>query len=527
MRTQGVEVTGTPASRRRRARAMSARTVAAAKAAGDTRDPGDPGDPGSERSGWRVAACITGLAALFVMPATNVGPVALRAQVPASARASTDTVTLTLQRALDIAGGHNPDYQKAENNLDLNPVGMRATWMDELLPTPRLQLLNTSYNGNLQHYGVDPLGNPISASGSMWSYYSNTTQSLNLGWTLQGASLVHDYRSQKYVNESRDVAATQALTTMQVAVRRQYMTAMQQRDLLKAEEELVAARRSDKQMADKLFSLALNKRVDVLNADLAVQQQMLLVQQRRTAYEKALLTLRTLLGDETLGPIRLADEALPVFDPSQLDADSLVWVALDVNPDLRQARVGVDRSKEALALTHSLWWPSLYLSWTIARRAQGTQMKSLFDLTYNEPRDSYFSAQISFPMFNNYFQNRQQQAQASVDLQNSREDARKQRLTMEENVRGALLDLKNQYQSLQTNERAEQIAQEALRLARDQYGTGTGTYIDLQNAINNEANARRQVITSRYTFIDDLLTLEQEVGTAVGPRGPQRAGGGG
>jgi outer membrane protein TolC len=462
----------------------------------------------------------TYVAAAVVALATT--PSGMRAQARVAEGPSTDTVRLTLARALDIAGGSNPDYRKAENNLDLNPVQMRATWMDQLLPKPNLSLLNTAYYGNLQHHAIDNLGNPISASPSGWSYFSNTNQSLALGWTIQGASLFHDYRSQRLTNESRDVAVTQALSTMQVAVRRQYMAAMRERDLLRAEEELVGARNADKQMADKLFSLAMNNRVDVLNAELAVEQQGLSVQQQRTAYAKALLALRTQLGDEELGPISLADEPLPVFDPSSLDADSLVDVALDVNPDLRQARVGVDRSREALAQTHSLWWPSLSLSWNIGRSAQGLRSDALFDVTSNQPRDSRFYAQLSFPMFNDFFRNRQQQAQAAVDLQNSREDARKQRLSLEENVRGALLDLENQYQSLQTNRHAEQIAQEALRLAREQYRTGTGTFADLRTAIDNEANTRRQVINSRYTFIDDLLILEQQVGAPVGPGGPGR-----
>jgi len=463
----------------------------------------------------RVAVAAAVAAAL----ATGITADALQAQTRATPNPSTDTITLTLARALDIAGNNNAEYQKAENNLDLNAVGMRATLFDDILPKPTFNLLNTGYHGNLQHHAVDPLGNPISASPSGWSYYSNTSQSLYLSWTIQGASLFYDYRGQKLANESRDVAVAQQLNTMQVAVRRQYMTALKQRDLLRTEKDLVAARKADKQMADRLFSVAKNNRVDVLNAELAVEKQTLAVEQQRTAYEKALLALRTQLGDEALGPIRLADEPLRVFDPSSLDGGSMVRVALHVNPDLRQADVGIDQSREALAEQHSLWWPSLSLSWYIGRSAQGARMKSLLDLTYNEPRDSYFSAQISFPMFNDFFRNRQQQAQAAVDLANSRADARKQRLTVEEKVRGALLDLKNQYQSLQTNKRAEQIAEEALRLARDQYRTGTGTFTDLRTAIDNEANARRQVITSRYTFIDDLLTLEQEVGAPVGPQG--------
>jgi outer membrane protein TolC len=258
--------------------------------------------------------------------------------------------------------------------------------------------------------------------------------------------------------------------------------------------------------------------VDVLNAELGVQKQQAQVQQQRTSYEKALLSLRTLLGDDALGPVRLADAPMTPFDPSTLDADALVRQALDVNPTLRQAQVGVDQSKESMAEAGTLWWPTLSLGWNVGRTAQDPKGGgSLFDMTLNEPMDSRFYAQISFPMFNSFFQNRARQAQASIDFQNRREDERQARLNLEEKVRGALLELENQYQSLQTNERAAQIAQEALRLAREEYRLGTRTFTELRTAINDEADSRRQVIQARYLFMDQLFTLEESVGATINP----------
>jgi outer membrane protein len=294
-----------------------------------------------------------------------------------------------------------------------------------------------------------------------------------------------------------------------------YAYAMEQRDLLKAEQDLVAARELDKDVADRLFSLALKTRVDVLNADLNIQKQTLAVQQQQTAYEKALLALRTQLGDDDLGPVRLADEPLTIFDPSRLDADALVKHALAVNPDLRQAQLGVDQQRQAVGESHSLWWPTLSFFWNVGRTAQTQEAHALFDMTWNEPLDSRFGAQISFPMFNSFFQNRQRQVQASIDLANLREDERQSRLNLEEKVRGALLELENQFQSLQTNQQAAQIAQEALRLAREEYRIGTRTFTELRTAINDEADSRRQVIRARYSFVDALFTLEDAVGARV------------
>jgi outer membrane protein TolC len=448
------------------------------------------------------------------------GPPAARAQSGgAASSAGADTISLTLERALDIAAGSNPAYRKAENALELNPVEMRSTWFDQILPSANLTLFSTSYTGNLTHRGIDPLGNPISNPTSDWIYYSGTQQQLSLNWSIRGNSLFHRYKGQKLTNQGRAVAADQAVTTMQISVRRLYNDAMKQRDLLAAERDLVEARKVDKDVADRLFSLALRTRVDVLNADLGIERQSLAVQTQSAAYQTAILKLRTQLGDENLGPIRLADESLRVFDPSALDADALVEQALDENPDLRQARVGVDQERETVAQANTLWWPSLSFYWNVGRTAQRQESAALFDMSYNEPMDNRFGISLSFPMFNDFFQNRAQQAQAHVALQNAREDERQARLDLEQKVRGALLELNNQYQTLQTNQQAEHIAQEALRLAREEYRIGTRTFAELRTTIDDEANSRRQVIQSRYSFVDALITLEEAVGASIAPPG--------
>ena len=450
--------------------------------------------------------CLVTLA--FVATTSPVG-----AQAMGSTTASGDTITLTLERALDIAGQSNPAYRKAENNLDLNPVEMRSTWFDQILPSANLTLFSTSYTGNLTHRGIDNFGNPIKNGDATWVYYSATQQQFSLNWSLRGNSLFHRYRSQKLTNQGRAVAADQAVTTMQISVRRLYNDAMKQRELLTAEENLVDARKLDKDVADRLFGLALKTRIDVLNADLGIQRQMLTVQQQQASYQKAILALRTQLGDDELAPVRLGGEPLPIFDPSALDGDALVRRALDVNPGLRQAQVGVDQQRENVAQQNTLWWPTLQFNWTFGRTSQ----TNVFDVSYDEPMDSRYSIALSFPMFNNFFQNRSQQAQAHIALRNQQEDERQARLDLEQKVLGALLELKNQYQALQTNERAAQISQEALRLAREQYRLGTLTFADLQNTINNEADSRRQVITARYAFVDALITLEESVGTTINP----------
>lgn len=442
-----------------------------------------------------------------------------------AAQEAPDTVVLGLEEALNVAAGTNPAYRQAVNAAELNATEWRTTWAQQVLPRADLSLFSTQYTGNLTRRATDNFGNPIERPETDWTYFSQTNQSLNLTWRIQGGSIFGALDRQRLTNLDRDVGRTRALAAMLVGVQRAFWDVAEQRALLRAEEELLEGRVLDLDVAERLFGLAMKTRVDVLNAELAREQQALALRQQRAAWEQARLALRTELGDDQLPPFVLADEELPVFDPSGLDADRLVATALEVNPALRQSRIAVRSADEGLAESRRAWWPELVLNYNLARRAQTPEGEALFDVSFDEELDQRFYVGISVPMFNDYFQNRQAQHRSAVELRNAREEARAAELRTEQEVRGALLELENQHESLRLAERSAGIAAEALRLAREEYRLGSRSFEDLRAAFDREADTRRQVIQARHSFVDALLSLQEAVGQPVGPDGVGPYGG--
>ncbi len=86
-------------------------------------------------------------------------------------------------------------------------------------------------------------------------------------------------------------------------MRRRFYDAMKQEALLDVERALIQSRQADQELAERLFSLAANSRVDVLNAQLGVEQQRLAVRQQERARAQALLALRTAIGEPDLPPV--------------------------------------------------------------------------------------------------------------------------------------------------------------------------------------------------------------------------------
>jgi outer membrane protein TolC len=446
-------------------------------------------------------------AALLLLSLAATQPTRVSAQIE-----HPDTLRLTLDDALGIARATNPMYRRAANQASLNTVESGTTWFSQVLPRATLNLFDTNFYGNVRRRAQDNFGNPIENPSADWVYFSETSQSLQLDWQIQGLSLFNALDRQRL----RTLAESRALTELDVAIERAYWDALEQEELQRAEEELLEAREVDLRVAERLFGLAMRTRVDVLRAELAIEQQRLTLGRQRAATEQAHLALRTLLGDDELPAFELVEGPTPSFDPSALSVEALVERANGANLELRQADVAIESAGAELRDSNNRrWWPTLFATYNVARRAQTPEGQALFDLTPDEPLDHRFFIGLRIPAFTNYFENRQASARASVELDNATEAEREARLRVEETVRGALLELESQWEALAVAERAGDIAAEALELAREEYRLGTRTFEALRQSIDEEAATRRQLIQSRYAFADALLDLEEAVGARI------------
>jgi len=452
---------------------------------------------------WRSVVPVLALASLIASGANS------------AAAQESEALSLTLEQALGLAAGSNPALRQATNNALLNGVEMRTTWLDQLLPSASLTLFQTGFNGNLQRQALDNFGDPIARPSADWNFFSRTTHNLGLRWDFQGASLFQVHRRQKLVNEDRALAELRALTDVQIQVQRLYVDALEQRALMRAEDALIESRSIDLEVAERLFSLAFKTRVDVLNAELAIEQQTLAFHQQEAAYQRALLSLKTAIGLTDARPIEIADEDLPVFDPVGFDASALVSRAMEVNPALRQSEVAISSAMLGVSERRREWWPQVSMGIDVFRQDFGSGGEALFDPSVSQDLESQFFINFSIPVLNGVFQQRAEQQRASVALSNERESDRQARLELEAAIRGAVLDLGNEWTSFRLSERSNVIAEEALRLAREEYRLGTRSFEDLRSSFQVEADTRRQVITARHAFVDALLALEEAVGTSV------------
>ncbi|MFC1660560.1 TolC family protein [Gemmatimonadota bacterium] len=417
---------------------------------------------------------------------------------------------LSLGEALERASRHNPDYRMAQNDLELSQVGRREAW-GAFLPDLNLQA-STGLSFDRQLVSRDNFGNPIENPFTEWRTSSSASQYLGGSISLfEGGSRFHELALQGARAQAREATVASRLRTVRSEVVGTYYQAQSQQALLAVEDELLEGRQVDLELTRRMFDLAGASRVEVLAAELNVQRQEQRIQQIRAQLQQSLLTLRRVVGDSELEGFRL-DDALPTpFEPSSLNADDLVAQALASNPLVLEQEAQLLVGDAQARAARGSRWPSLSLSFGFNQRTFAEEKEALFDVFPDQGRFGSTSLSVSLPLFSR-FQTQARVAEAEVGISNARENLRKTQLQIEEQVRSRLIALQTAYQSYLIALRSQEIAQERVRLAREQYRLGSRDFTALQQDTEAAAQAERDVITQLFGFMDAHANLEEVVG---------------
>jgi outer membrane protein TolC len=242
-----------------------------------------------------------------------------------------------------------------------------------------------------------------------------------------------------------------------------------------------------------------------------VAEQGRVLESARGEARKAMLALAEEMGVSDAPEWELTSEPPPVLDPTTLDADSLAESALSSSPLLAQlqarAVAGEQRSRAAGATR----WPTVNAQANFGRSIGTEGYGSFFDPNPLNQSMS-FSLSVSVPVFTGY-RTTYAVTTARVAALNAREEVQAARLTLEREVRGALIDLENAYRSVQLAERGRDLARRRLELANQQFRIGALKYVDLESVIEQAARAERDAVNARYDFAAARATLEEKAST--------------
>ena len=99
-----------------------------------------------------------------------------------------------------------------------------------------------------------------------------------------------------------------------------------------------------------------------------------------------------------------------------------------------------------------------------------------------------------------------------MSLRNSQETLKERQLEVERQVRDRIIQLESAYQTVILNRAALTLAEERLRLAREEYSLGSRSYEELQIAVAQRDTADRDLLNSQYQFVLSRINLEEALG---------------
>lgn len=466
-----------------------------------------------------AATWLRRMPAVPAVPAVLAGLAGLGGGTEAAAQ-ETDrgdgVAVLTLRDALLRASQSNAQYRQALNQLELGRHP-RQRWWANLMPDIRLSY-ETGLGLQRQPFYRDFEGNPVEVANVRTVRSSNYSQGGNVSLTLDPGQRYYEFRQTQAQARQSMTDAEQRLNSTLASVQRLYLDAQNSRAQLEVEEALLSDRQLDLAEKESRFELLRASRSDLLSAELDLENQRIRVRTARGAVDKALLALRTAIGDPELGVVEIEREPPAPFDPSTLDLAELVARAGRESPAVVAAESDLAVQRVALNSAKALDWPSVTVSTTVSSAAYGEEYTELFGMKFDDVEiqgSAYFRVSVPLtnilPIFDGFAKS-YSVASATMSLRNAEMSYQQTMLEVEESIRSRYLDLETAWENVLQRERALQVASERLAVVREEYLLATKGIEELRGAIREEATARRDEVDQRFTFATALLALYEELG---------------
>jgi outer membrane protein TolC len=426
------------------------------------------------------------------------------------------SATISLDEALSLAQGSNPAYRRIVAARGLTEVENREFWLG-LLPQPQVSLLRTNMQWNRQSVGTDNFGNPIPNPDFRMIQSASSSQSVFLNFQLNPVDFFAR-RTTRVDSEVRELQIVEGGFALESEVKLAYLNAQERMQSQDLEGTLLAIARENHDITQQLFRLAQVDRPDLLNAEIDLLDQEHQLAQSESGLRSALLRLRIAIGDPALGDFQIEPVALRLFDPSTLDAEALIGAAVSTGPRVQEAELGVRREETLRSVQRAEWLPDLVVSAGMWRDEFSLDSGSGF----LEPLPSgdwsrRISLTLQFPDVGMYFNRQNSRRRTEIGIEGAEETVRERRFAVEEEVGNLLVQLANEFGTVELQERRVELANERLALEQERYRLGMqgSDYLALQSSAETAASAQRAALQARYAFERTLIQIERLLGSPV------------
>jgi outer membrane protein TolC len=413
-----------------------------------------------------------------------------------------EKMTLTLEESIRLALSQNPYHLAAAERVETAKAQVREAAAN-FFPTLNAQGLHTLDEKIFELEFPNPItGQPERVSMDFTRDYQFAL-SLSLPLFTSGR-LTFGFKQAKYNLQSNEEAERQSEHITIFNAKSAFFGYLLARDFVKVAEESVELAEKLFKNIESLYKVGMSSKFDLLRSEVRVVNLKPQLIRARNNLKIAELNLKTLLGLDLSLPVEIKGElTYELFEP---ELETCIAEALSNRPELSQLMYQRKMAGEMLKLARSSNLPSLALS--------GTYNFWAHQFNFNKDTWQNFYAVnlvLTLPLFNGFTTSaRVAQSKAMIRELEFTNKGFEDRVKFE--VRQALLRLGEAKESLISQEKNVEQAEESVRIAELNFAEGMITTLDVGTAQAALTNAKSNYSQALYDYVLSLAQLDKAMG---------------
>src|SRR5712671_6148939 len=313
-----------------------------------------------------------------------------------------------------------------------------------------------------------------------------------------------------FQRDSAYFAFRNILDQLLATVKTQFYQVVVNRELIKVQEQSVHLLESQLKDQQNRFEAGTVPRFNVLQAEVALYNQLPLLITAQNNYRISKITLAKTLGLD-FQPGRGENPPLEVvgampYVPRAIALADAIELAKQRRPFLKQARANVLNQRQQLRAATGQWLP------TITTTGGGEWVSSPLNSSWHDISKGWIArVQGSLPIWDSgqiYGQVKQQRALVSEAEFTYEDDARQ----VELEVQTAYSNLLQNQELIKSQEKNVGLAEEALRLAKARLDAGAGVQLDVLNAQVQLLTAQSTQLQALFGYNSSLAEFDRATG---------------
>ncbi len=414
---------------------------------------------------------------------------------------------LTLENAIGIALLNNAAYLRLGNDSAVTEAA-RKNRFTRLLPIPSAGI-NTNAGPSRN---TSPLGTSTSSS-------SGTSFNFGLSMNVwDGGNSLNQYRISRMQIQQNTLSLARQEIALRVQVINQYYQTQQAERSLALEKRLLASREVELKDTETKFRAVLIDFLAFERAKQTIKTAQNNVLNAEDNLVKAKLSLMGVLGITGATNFTLVTPLPNFADSVRLNADSVVQLALERNPDIRQQHSQLNQARmNNTVMRNSRYMPTVRLSANFSRSISRSGYSALFDPTGRNTGLSG-SLNISLPLSQiiDFTSTASTMTSSGASVQDAVITMRDLNTSIDRQVRTAVIDIGSAYRQLKFANDNLINAKLQVEVANDGLEANTINYFNYQTVIDAASDAERNILTAQLNVLSRQLILDQLLGNRPG-----------